>query len=160
MLRFGAFPMTSRRGNRRLIVILKQFHVRKRVMMMLRRLARDLQFCAMLACALMLGVIAGARMVGHHASEIHALAALQVLCAEHGLNLPSDPDKEPGKSHSGCPCCPSCPFKIFGAIDLASTGPAWSTLETGRSIGVALRVAPPPARAPPSVSARGPPILI
>lgn len=125
-----------------------------------RRLVRDLQFAVLVACALALEGLAGARMSGHHASKTHALAALHVICSEHGLSLPADTEKKDGHTHSGCPCGPFCAFKTFGAIAMTPIGPAWSIAPGGEVIRAARNATPPPAHAPPSVSARGPPVLI
>jgi hypothetical protein len=125
-----------------------------------RLLTRDWRFCVLLAYAFVLAGLAGARLVGHHTSEMHALAALQIICSEHGLTLPSDPEKDHGKDHSGCPCGPSCPFKTFGSVASASIGPAWSDQEADNPVHVARHTALPPSHAPPGVSARGPPNLI
>jgi hypothetical protein len=125
-----------------------------------RRLKRDWRFCVLLAYAFVLAGLAGARLVGHHASEMHALAALQIICSEHGLTFPSDPEKDHGKDHSGCPWGPSCPFKTFGSVASASIGPAWSDREADKPVHVARYAALPPSHAPPGLSARGPPELI
>jgi hypothetical protein len=129
-------------------------------MQIFRRLVRDLQFAVLVACALALAGLAGARMSGHHASKTHALAALHIICAENGLSLPADSGKNDDHTHSGCPCGPACAFKTFGTISMSPIGPAWSIVPGGEIIRIARDAAPPPARAPPAVSARGPPVLI
>jgi hypothetical protein len=144
----------------RLMVTLAVFCDRTLVMHVFRRLVRDLQFAVLMACALALASLAGARMSGHHASKPHALAALHIICAENGLSVPADSGKNDNHTHSDCPFGPVCAFKTFGTISMAPIGPAWSIATDGEIIRMGRDAAPPPARAPPAVSARGPPTLI
>lgn len=129
-------------------------------MSVVRHLTRDWRFCLLLAYAFVLAGLAGARMGGHHASDDHALATLQVICSAQGVTIPSDPEGEHGKGHPGAPCGPCCPFETFGAFAPEAVGLTWSGRTADMPARAALHALPSPACVPPGLSARGPPILI
>lgn len=125
-----------------------------------RAIARSAFLTIVLAYVLALSGLAGARLVGHHAGEAHATAGLRVICAEHGLTLPAgDTDGQPDSS-SGCPCGPACPFKTFVSAALIPAGPAWIAIDAATVAYSSTPFRPVGSRAPPDLTARGPPVLI
>ncbi|NJL73473.1 MAG: transcriptional repressor, partial [Candidatus Competibacteraceae bacterium] len=92
----------------------------------LRHLARNACIGVMLAYALALAGMAGARLSGEHAAGSHALAGLKVICAEHGLTLPPDDDRD-GHQHRDCPACLLSVCKSVGtaAQSAGTVMPVW-----------------------------------
>jgi hypothetical protein len=113
-----------------------------------------------LAYALALAGVAGARLVAAHVGEAQALAALKVICSEHGLTPPEDGPQDRAHHHGGCPCGPGCAFKSFAAAARDAVTLVWSPVEAREIAYAAEKFLPVGSRAPPDLTARGPPVLI
>ena len=126
----------------------------------MRYLGRSAFLGVVLAYALAFSGLASARLAGEHAAYGHALAALEVICAEHGLIPPTEEDHERPHQHRDCPGCLASKCKSVGVLAQVSFIPTSipRTESTVKYSGGALDLAEP--HAPPGVSARGPPNLI
>lgn len=112
-----------------------------------------------LAYALALSGFLGARMQGAHAAQALQLGGVQAICAEHGrMTLPPGPGGS-GHEHPECPCGPGCPSAAFQAPALVATDLAWSPASDEGPAYRDLSVLPLGSRAPPDITARGPPVL-
>jgi hypothetical protein len=126
----------------------------------MRRLVRSALFAVTLAYVLALAGVAGARVMSGHVGEAHAFAALKVICSEHGLPMPDGGPQDRGHHHTECPCGPGCAFKTFAAAARDQLVLAWSPADAIAVIYEARSLLPVGSRAPPDLSARGPPFLI
>jgi hypothetical protein len=124
------------------------------------RLIRSALFAVTLAYVLALAGMAGARVMSAHVGEVHAFAALKVICSEHGLAAPVGGPVDNNHSHSDCPCGPGCAFKTFGSTARHSVTLVWSPADATSVFYATTSFLPVGSRAPPDLTARGPPILI
>jgi hypothetical protein len=126
----------------------------------MRRLIRSALLAVTLAYALVLSGLVGARVMAGHVGEAQAFAALKVICSEHGLTLPDGGSQDHDHKHPGCPCGPGCAFKTFLAAARDTIALSWSPVDAVVVAYAAESLLPVGSRAPPDLTARGPPILI